>query len=146
MHDKFTERVRRVVFLAREEAMRLQHDYVGTEHLLLALAREGEGIAATVLRRLGDLDRIRQEVERMISSGVSRMTTDQILFAPPSRRALELAIEEARSLRHNYVGTEHLLLGLIGEGEGVAAKALLELGADRKRVREETIALLGAGP
>ncbi|MEK7823915.1 MAG: ATP-dependent Clp protease ATP-binding subunit [Candidatus Eisenbacteria bacterium] len=147
MHDKFTERVRKVIYLAREEAARLQHDYIGTEHLLLGVIREGEGIAATVLNNLGlDLDRIRQEVENMVSSSGGTMTIGEIPFTPRAKRVLELAVEEARSLGHNYVGTEHLLLGLIREGEGVAAKVLLELGVDRKRVREETLKLLGGTP
>src|SRR5881409_2561220 len=147
MHDKFTERVRKVIYLAREEAARLQHDYIGTEHLLLGVIREGEGIAATVLNNLGlDLDRIRQEVENMVSASGGTMTIGEIPFTPRAKRVLELAVEEARSLGHNYVGTEHLLLGLIREGEGVAAKVLLELGVDRKRVREETLKLLGGAP
>ena len=147
MHDKFTERVRKVIYLAREEAARLQHDYIGTEHLLLGVIREGEGIAATVLNNLGlDLDRIRQEVENMVSASGGTMTIGEIPFTPRAKRVLELAVEEARSLGHNYVGTEHLLLGLIREGEGVAAKVLLELGVDRKRVREETLKLLGGQP
>src|SRR6266516_7139241 len=147
MHDKFTERVRKVMYLAREEAARLQHDYIGTEHLLLGVIREGEGIAATVLNNLGlDLDRIRQEVENMVSAAGGTMTIGEIPFTPRAKRVLELAVEEARSLGHNYVGTEHLLLGLIREGEGVAAKVLLELGVDRKRVREETLKLLGGTP
>ena len=147
MHDKFTERVRKVIYLAREEAARLQNDYIGTEHLLLGVIREGEGIAATVLNNLGlDLDRIRQEVENMVSASGGTMTIGEIPFTPRAKRVLELAVEEARSLGHNYVGTEHLLLGLIREGEGVAAKVLLELGVDRKRVREETLKLLGGTP
>jgi ATP-dependent Clp protease ATP-binding subunit ClpC len=147
MHDKFTERVRKVIYLAREEAARLQHDYIGTEHLLLGVIREGEGIAATVLNNLGlDLDRIRQEVENMVSPSGGTMTIGEIPFTPRAKRVLELAVEEARALGHNYVGTEHLLLGLIREGEGVAAKVLLELGVDRKRVREETLKLLGGAP
>src|SRR5215468_3459335 len=147
MHDKFTERVRKVIYLAREEAARLQHDYIGTEHLLLGVIREGEGIAATVLNNLGvDLDHIRQAVENMVSSSGGTMTIGEIPFTPRAKRVLELAVDEARSLGHNYVGTEHLLLGLIREGEGVAAKVLLELGVDRKRVREETLKLLGGTP
>jgi ATP-dependent Clp protease ATP-binding subunit ClpC len=147
MHDKFTERVRKVIYLAREEAARLQHDYIGTEHLLLGVIREGEGIAATVLNNLGvDLDQIRQAVENMVSAAGGTMTIGEIPFTPRAKRVLELAVDEARSLGHNYVGTEHLLLGLIREGEGVAAKVLLELGVDRKRVREETLKLLGGSP
>jgi ATP-dependent Clp protease ATP-binding subunit ClpC len=147
MHDKFTERVRKVIYLAREEAARLQHDYIGTEHLLLGVIREGEGIAAAVLNNLGlDLDRIRQEVENMVAPSGGTMTIGEIPFTPRAKRVLELAVDEARALGHNYVGTEHLLLGLIREGDGVAAKVLLELGVDRKRVREETIKLLGGAP
>src|SRR5512136_2162391 len=144
MHDKFTERVRKVIYLAREEAARLQHDYIGTEHLLLGVIREGEGIAATVLNNLGlDLDRIRQEVENMVAPSGGTMTIGEIPFTPRAKRVLELSVDEARQLGHNYVGTEHLLLGLIREGEGVAARVLIELGIDRKKVREETLKLLG---
>ncbi|MFH1680930.1 MAG: Clp protease N-terminal domain-containing protein, partial [Candidatus Eisenbacteria bacterium] len=138
MHDRFTERVRKVMYLAREEAGRLQHDYIGTEHLLLGIVREGEGIAATVLNNLGlDLDQIRQAVESMVSGSGGTLTIGEIPFTPRAKRVLELAVEEARLLGHNYVGTEHLLLGLIREGEGVAARVLMDLGADKKRVREE---------
>jgi ATP-dependent Clp protease ATP-binding subunit ClpC len=147
MHDKFTERVRKVMYLAREEAARLQHDYIGTEHLLLGLIREGEGIAANVLSNLGlDLDVIRQAVESMVASPGGTLTIGEIPFTPKAKRVLELSIDEARQLGHNYVGTEHLLLGLIREGEGVAARVLLELGVDRKKVREETLRLLGGTP
>ncbi|MBN1825917.1 MAG: ATP-dependent Clp protease ATP-binding subunit [Candidatus Eisenbacteria bacterium] len=144
MHDRFTERVRKVMYLAREEAGRLQHDYIGTEHLLLGIVREGEGIAATVLSNLGlDLDQIRQAVENMVSGSGGTLTVGEIPFTPRAKRVLELAVEEARLLGHSYVGTEHLLLGLIREGEGVAARALIDLGADKKKVREETLKLLG---
>jgi ATP-dependent Clp protease ATP-binding subunit ClpC len=147
MHDKFTERVRKVMYLAREEAARLQHDYIGTEHLLLGVIREGEGIAATVLNNLGlDLDAIRQAVESMVAATGGTLTIGEIPFTPRAKRVLELSVDEARQLGHNYVGTEHLLLGLIREGEGVAARVLLELGVDRKKVREETLKLLGGTP
>jgi ATP-dependent Clp protease ATP-binding subunit ClpC len=147
MQDKFTERVRKVMYLAREEAGRLQHDYIGTEHLLLGLIREGEGIAANVLTNLGlDLEVIRQTVESMVAAPGSSLTLGEIPFTPKAKRVLELAIEEARQLGHNYVGTEHLLLGLIREGEGVAARVLQELGVDRKKVRDETLRLLGGPP
>src|SRR5262245_39934193 len=147
MHDKFTERVRKVMYLAREEAARLQHDYIGTEHLLLGDIREGEGIAATVLNNLGlDLDAIRQAVESMVSSTGGTLTIGEIPFTPRAKRVLELSVDEARQLGHNYVGTEHHLLGLIREGEGVAARVLLELGVDRKKVSEETLKLLGGTP
>ena len=135
------------MYLAREEAGRLQHDYIGTEHLLLGVVREGEGIAATVLHNLGlDLDQIRQAVENMVSGSGGTLTIGEIPFTPRAKRVLELAVEEARLLGHNYVGTEHLLLGLIREGEGVAARVLIDLGADKKKVREETLKLLGGHP
>lgn len=127
MQDKFTERVRKVMYLAREEAARLHHDYIGTEHLLLGILREGEGIAATVLNNLGlDLDAIGQAVESMVSASGGTLTIGEIPFTPRAKRVLELSVDEARQLGHNYVGTEHLLLGLIREGEGVAARVLLE--------------------
>src|SRR5258706_81572 len=144
MHDKFTERVRKVMYLAREEAARLQHDYIGTEHLLLGVIREGEGIAATVLNNLGlDLDRIRQEVENMVSASGGTMTIGEIPFTPRAKRVLELAVEEARSLGHNYVGTEHLLLGLIREGEGVSAQVPESL--KNKRIVTLDLAAVVAG-
>src|SRR6187431_3219451 len=144
MQDRFTDRVRKVIYYARDEAARLQHDYIGTEHLLLGIVREGEGIAAKVLAKLElDFEQIQQAVENMVKSSGGTLTIGEIPFTPRAKRVLELAIEEARLLGHNYVGTEHLLLGLIREGEGVAAQVLLELGADRKRVREETLKLLG---
>jgi ATP-dependent Clp protease ATP-binding subunit ClpC len=147
MHDKFTERVRKVIFLAREEASRLQHDSIGTEHLLLGLLREGEGIAATVLANLGlDLDAIRQAVEATVANSGGSLTIGEIPFTANARRVLELSVDEARQMGHNYVGTEHLLLGLIREGEGVAAKVLMDMGVDRKKVREETLKLLGGHP
>ena len=144
MHDRFTDRVRRVIYYARDEANRLQHDYIGTEHLLLGIVREGEGIAAKVLGKLDlDFEQIQQAVESMVKSSGSSLIVGEIPFTPRAKRVLELAIDEARQLGHNYVGTEHLLLGLIREGEGVAAQVLSELGVDRKRVREEVLRLLG---
>jgi ATP-dependent Clp protease ATP-binding subunit ClpC len=144
MQDRFTDRVRKVIYFARDEANRLQHDYIGTEHLLLGIVREGEGIAAKVLSKLDlDFEQIQQAVESMVKSSGGTLTIGEIPFTPRAKRVLELAIEEARLLGHNYVGTEHLLLGLIREGEGVAAQVLSELGVDRKRVREEVLKLLG---
>jgi ATP-dependent Clp protease ATP-binding subunit ClpC len=138
MNDKFTERVRRVIYLARDEANRLQHDYIGTEHLLLGIIRLGEGIAAEVLQRLEvDPEQIQQAIENMVKPSGGTLTLGEIPLTPRAKRVLELSVEEARLLGHSYVGTEHLLLGLIREGEGVAARVLLELGVDRKRVREE---------
>jgi ATP-dependent Clp protease ATP-binding subunit ClpC len=146
MNDKFTERVRKVIYLARDEANRLQHDYIGTEHLLLGIVREGEGIAARVLLKLDlDLDQIQQAIENIVKPSGGTLTLGEIPLTPRAKRVLELSIEEARLLGHNYVGTEHLLLGLIREGEGVAARVLLELGVDRKRVREEIMRLIHQG-
>ncbi len=148
MNDRFTERVKKVLFLARDEAGRLQHDYIGTEHFLLGIVREGEGIAAKVLQNLGlSFEQIQQAIEKMVAPSGGTLTIGEIPFTPRAKRVLELSVEEARLLGHNYIGTEHLLLGLIREGEGVAARVLIELGADRKRVREETLKLLGGiGP
>ncbi|HUV36184.1 MAG TPA: ATP-dependent Clp protease ATP-binding subunit [Patescibacteria group bacterium] len=146
MNDKFTERVRKVIYLARDEANRLQHDYIGTEHLLLGIVREGEGIAARVLQKLDlDLDQIQQAIEGLVKPSGGTLTLGEIPLTPRAKRVLELSVEEARLLGHNYVGTEHLLLGLIREGEGVAARVLLELGVDRKRVREEIMKILHQG-
>ncbi|MBC7189157.1 ATP-dependent Clp protease ATP-binding subunit [Candidatus Aerophobetes bacterium] len=144
MFNRFTERARRVILLAREEAKRLDHDYLGTEHLLLGLIREGEGVAALALQNLGiDFEQVRQEVEKAVGRGGGSLFLGQIPFTPRAKKVLELAVTEARNLGHNYIGTEHLLLGLIREGEGVAAQVLINLGADLERVREEVIALLG---
>ncbi len=146
MNDKFTERVRKVIYLARDEANRLQHDYIGTEHLLLGIVREGEGIAARVLQKLDlDFDQIQSAIENMVKPSGGTLTLGEIPLTPRAKRVLELSVEEARLLGHNYVGTEHLLLGLIREGEGVAARVLLELGVDRKRVREEIMKILHQG-
>ncbi len=146
MNDKFTERVRKVIYLARDEASRLQHDYIGTEHLLLGIVREGDGIAARVLKKMDlDLEQIQQAVENMVKPTGGTLILGEIPLTPRAKRVLELSVEEARLLGHNYVGTEHLLLGLIREGEGVAARVLLELGVDRKRVREEIMKILQQG-
>ncbi len=146
MHDKFTERVRKVLFLAREEAGRLQHDYIGTEHLLLGVIKEGEGIACAVLDKLGvDLDDLRQAIESKIIATGGTLTIGEIPFTPRAKRVLELSVEEAHQMGHNYVGTEHLLLGLIREGEGIAAKVLMEHNLERRRIKDETLKLLG-GP
>ena len=147
MHDKFTERVRKVMFLAREESGRLQHDYIGTEHLLLGLVREGEGIAVAVLINLAlDLEQVRKAIEDAIPAPGGTALIGEVPFTPAAKKVLELAVEEARSLGHSYVGTEHLLLGLIKEGEGTAARVLVRLGADVEKVRTETLKLLGGEP
>jgi ATP-dependent Clp protease ATP-binding subunit ClpC len=144
MNDRFTERVRKVLFLARDEAGRMQHDYIGTEHLLLGIIREGEGIAAQALQRLGiDFDQIQQAVEDMVTTQSGTLTIGEIPFTPRAKRVLELSIDEARLHNHNYVGTEHLLLALIREGEGVAARVLTDLGADHEKVKKEVMKLLG---
>ncbi|MBP2018368.1 ATP-dependent Clp protease ATP-binding subunit ClpC [Symbiobacterium terraclitae] len=147
MFSRYTERAQRVIVLAQDEARRLNYDYVGTEHLLLGLIREGEGIAAKALQSLGiQLEQVRAEVEKMIGKG-SASTRGEIGFTPRAKKVMvELAIEEARLLGHNYVGTEHILLGLIREGEGVAAQVLQNLGADLERVRNQVIHLLGGVP
>ncbi len=144
MFGRYTERAQRVIVLAQEEARRLNYNYVGTEHLLLGLIKEGEGIAAKALQSLGiSLEQVRSEVEKMIGKGTTP-TDGDIGFTPRAKKVMvELAIEEARLLGHNYVGTEHILLGLIREGEGVAAKALQNLGAELDRVRNQVIYLLG---
>jgi ATP-dependent Clp protease ATP-binding subunit ClpC len=144
MFNRFTERARKVLVLAKEEARRFSHDYIGTEHILLGLIREGEGVACAVLQNLGiDLERLRLEIEKLISPGSAAPVLGDIPFTPRAKKALELAAEEARQLGHNYIGTEHILLGLIREGEGVASQVLFSLGVDLKRVREEISALLG---
>ncbi len=145
MFDRFTDRARRVMGLARQEAQRFNHEYIGTEHILLGLIQEGSGVAANVLRNLDiDLDKIRREVEKIVQSGPSMVTMGQLPFTPRAKKVLELAVEEASNLGHNYIGTEHLLLGLIRENEGVAAQVLLNLGLKLEDVREEVLELLGA--
>ena len=144
MNDRFTQRVRKVLFLARDEAGRLQHDYIGTEHLLLGVIREGEGVAANVLRRMDlDFDRIQKAVEDSVTAPMGPVSIGEIPFTPRAKKVLELSIDEARLHNHNYVGTEHLLLALIREGEGVAARVLNELGADHEAVKREVMKALG---
>jgi ATP-dependent Clp protease ATP-binding subunit ClpC len=145
MFNRFTERARKVIILAKEEARRFNHDYIGTEHILLGLIREGEGVAAAVLQKLGvSLENIRLEIEKLVQPGPTTQIIGDIPFTPRAKKALELAAEEARSLGHNYIGTEHLLLGLIREGEGVASQVLLNLGMDLNSVRNEVMELLGS--
>src|SRR6185369_8673668 len=142
--ERFTERARRVIILAREEAGRFRHDFVGTEHILLGLIRDGEGIATAVLQRLGlRLETVKAEVERALAGFPKTLTFGEVPFTPQAKRVLELSIEEARQLGHNYIGTEHLLLGLMKEGQSIAAKILESLGARLDEVRQETLALLG---
>ena len=143
--NRFTERARKVILLAKEEAKRFSHDYIGTEHILLGLIKEGEGVAAAVLTSLGlDSENIRSEVEKLVQPGPSKVMTDDMPFTPRAKKVIELAMDEARSLGHNYIGTEHILLGLIREGDGVASQVLMNMGLDLKSVRDEVLNLLGA--
>ena len=145
MFDKFTDRARKVMALAREEAKRFNHEYIGTEHILLGLVKEGSGVAANVLQNLDiDLKKIRLEIEKIVQTGPDLVSVGQLPFTPRVKKVLEYAIEEARAMGHNYIGTEHQLLGLLREQEGVAAQVLLNLGVKLDDVREEVIELLGA--
>ena len=147
MFDRFTDRAKKVMNLARQEAQRFNHEYLGTEHVLLGLVQEGSGVAANVLKNMGvDLARIRAEVEKLVKSGPSMVTMGQLPFTPRAKKVLELSMEEAHNLGHNYIGTEHLLLGLIKENEGIAAKVLTNLGVKLEDVREEVLEFLGADP
>ena len=142
MFERFTDRARRVVVLAQEEARLLNHNYIGTEHILLGLIHEGEGVAAKALESLGiSLEAVRAQVEEIIGHG-GQSPSGHIPFTPRAKKVLELSLREALQLGHNYIGTEHILLGLIREGEGVAAQVLQKLGADLSRVRQQVIQLL----
>src|SRR5881394_2957632 len=145
MFERFTERARQVVVLAQEEARTLKHNYIGTEHILLGLLREEEGLAARVLESLDiTVERVRAQVVRIVGSG-EEVTSGQIPFTPRAKKVLELALREALSLGHNYIGTEHILLGLVRENEGVAARILLDFDADAEKIRNEIIRML-SGP
>jgi len=145
MFNRFTERARKVIILAKEEAKRFNHDYIGTEHILLGLIREGEGVAATVLEKMGlSLENIRLEIEKLVQPGPATQIIGDLPFTPRAKKALEMAAEEARSLGHNYIGTEHLLLGLIREEEGVASQVLINLGLDLNTVRNKVMEVLGS--
>src|ERR1700704_1421325 len=145
MFERFTERARQVVVLAQEEARTLKHNYIGTEHILLGLLREEEGLAARVLESLDiTVERVRAQVVRIVGSG-EEGTSGQIPFTPRAKKVLELALREALSLGHNYIGTEHILLGLVRENEGVAARILLDFDADAEKIRNEIIRML-SGP
>ena len=142
MFERFTDRARRVVVLAQDEARRLNHDYIGTEHLLLGLVQEGEGVAAQALEALGiGLDAVRHQVEEIVGRGKDT-PGGHIPFTPRAKKVLELSLREALQLGHDYIGTEHILLGLIREGEGVAAQVLVALGADLNLVRQQVVQLL----
>lgn len=141
--ERFTGRARKVLTLAHEEAHRLQHDFIGTEHILLGLISEGEGLAAKTLLNLGiEPDKVRSEIERIVGRG-KKTVTGEISLTPRSKKVIELAVDEARRLNHQYIGTEHLLLGLVREGEGVAADVLESFGVSLEKVRKQILVLLG---
>src|SRR5437016_13128500 len=142
MFERFTDRARRVVVLAQEEARKFNHNYIGTEHILVGLIREDGGVAAKGLESLGiSLDAARQQIEEIVGIG-EQAPSGHVPFTPRAKKVLELSLREALQLGHHYIGTEHILLGLIREGEGVAAQVLQKLGADLSRVRQQVIQLL----
>jgi ATP-dependent Clp protease ATP-binding subunit ClpC len=146
MFERFTDRARKVMALANQEAQRFNHEYIGTEHILLGLVKEGSGVGANVLKNLDvDLRKVRIEVEKLVKSGPDMVAMGKLPQTPRAKKVIEYAIEEARNLNHNYVGTEHLLLGLLREHDGVAAQVLMNLGLKLEEVREEVLNLLGAG-
>ncbi len=146
MYERFTDRARKVMQLANQEAQRFNHEYIGTEHILLGLVKEGSGVAANVLKNLDvDLRKIRLEVEKLVQSGPDMVTMGKLPQTPRAKKVIEYSMEEARNLNHNYVGTEHILLGLLREQEGVAAQVLMNLGLKLEEVREEVLNLLGHG-
>src|SRR5476649_2816388 len=146
MFERFTDRARKVMALANQDAQRFNHEYIGTEHILLGLVKEGSGVGANVLKNLDvDLRKVRLEVEKLVKSGPDMVTMGKLPQTPRAKKVIEYAIEEARNLNHNYVGTEHLLLGLLREHDGVAAQVLMNLGLKLEEVREEVLNLLGAG-
>src|SRR6476619_5756317 len=149
MYERFTDRARKVMQIANQEAQRFNHEYIGTEHMLLGLIKEGSGVAANVLKNLDvDLRRVRREVERIVQTGPGGggIAVGQRPQTPRAKKVIEYAIDEARGLNHNYVGTEHLLLGLLREQEGVAAQVFMNLGLKLEDVREEVLNLLGHNP
>ena len=146
MYERFTDRARKVMQLANQEAQRFNHEYIGTEHILLGLVKEGSGVAANVLKNLEvDLRKIRLEVEKLVQSGPEMVTVGKLPQTPRAKKVIEYSMEEARNLNHSYVGTEHILLGLLREQEGVAAQVLMNLGLKLEEVREEVLNLLGHG-
>ncbi len=146
MFERFTDRARKVMALANQEAQRFNHEYIGTEHILLGLVKEGSGVGATVLKNLDvDIKKLRLEIEKLVKSGPDMVTMGKLPQTPRAKKVIEYAIEEARALNHNYVGTEHILLGLLRESEGIAAQVLMNLGLKLEEVREEVLNLLGAG-
>ena len=146
LFSRFTDRARKVMQLANQEAQRFKHEYIGTEHLLLGLIKEGSGVAANVLKNLNiDLRKIRLEVEKLIQSGPDMVTMGKLPQTPRAKKVIEYSMEEARNLNHDYVGTEHILLGLLREKEAVAAQVLMNLGLKLGNVRAEVLAILGHG-
>lgn len=146
MFERFTDRARKVMALANQEAQRFNHEYIGTEHILLGLVKEGSGVGANVLKNLDvDIKKLRLEIEKLVKSGPDMVTMGKLPQTPRAKKVIEFAIEEARALNHNYVGTEHILLGLLRETEGIAAQVLLNLGLKLENVRQEVLNLLGAG-
>ncbi len=146
MYERFTDRARKVIQLANQEAQRFNHEYIGTEHILLGLVKEGAGVAANVLKNLNvDLRRVRLEVEKIVQSGPDMVTMGKRPQTPRAKKVIEYAVEESRALGHDYVGTEHLLLGLLREQLGVGAQVLMNLGVGLQGVREEVLGLLGQG-
>src|SRR5204862_570534 len=142
--DRFNDRAKRVLALAQDEAIRFNHNYIGTEHLLLGLVREGEGVAARVLESLGvELSKVRTAVEFIIGRGDSTTSPSEITLSPRTKKVIELAVDEAQKLGHSHVGTEHLLLGLVVEGEGIASGILESLGVTLEQVRQRVIATMG---
>jgi ATP-dependent Clp protease ATP-binding subunit ClpC len=142
MFERFTTRARRVIVLAQDEARMLNHNYIGTEHILLGLIHEGDGVGARALESLGiSLDAVRRQIEEIIGRG-QQAPSGHIPFTPRAKKVLELSLREALQLGHDYIGTEHILLGLVREGDGVAAQVLVKLGADLNRVRQQVIQLL----
>jgi ATP-dependent Clp protease ATP-binding subunit ClpC len=146
MFERFTDRARKVMALANQEAQRFNHEYIGTEHILLGLVKEGSGVGANVLKNLDvDIKKLRLEIEKLVKSGPDMVTMGKLPQTPRAKKVIEFAIEEARALNHNYVGTEHILLGLLRETEGIAAQVLMNLGLKLEDVRQEVLNLLGAG-
>ena len=149
MYERFTDRARKVMQLANQEAQRSNHEYIGTEHVLLGLVKEGSGVAANVLKNLDiDLRKVRREIENVVQHGLSSevRVRGRLSHTPTAKRMIDYSVEEARSLNHHYVGTEHLLLGLLREQEGVAAQVLMNLGLKLDAVREEVLNLLAHPP
>lgn len=144
MYERFTDRARKVMQFANQEAQRFNHEYIGTEHILLGLVKEGSGVAANVLKNMDvDLRKVRLEIEKLVQSGPDMVIMGKLPMTPRAKKVIEFSMNEARALHHNYVGTEHILLGLLLEHEGCAAQVLMNLGVDHAEVREEVMMLLG---